>query len=77
MRPAFRDAEGCLPSLLDRLRDDRPRERTEAAGSLSSSWADYRDAVIRDLHWLMNTTSLADTGDLSPWKEVAASRSAR
>ncbi len=73
MLTAFRDNDRCQPSLLDRLRDDRPRERTESRSASSYSWADYRDSVVRDLQWLMNTTSLAETGDLSAWTEVSRS----
>lgn len=73
MLSAFRDAEGFPPSLLDRLRDDRPRERTEAPGALVYSWQEYRSSILRDIQWLLNTTSLDLFGDGSPWKDVARS----
>ena len=73
MLNAFLDEERCQPSLLDRLRDDRPRERTESTGVMNYSWTEYRDSVLRDLHWLLNTTSLAALGETSPWKEVTKS----
>ncbi len=73
MPTGFRNDEGFPPSLLDRLRDDRPRERTEAPGALTYSWHEYRQSILRDIQWLLNTTSLDAFGDGSPWKDVARS----
>lgn len=73
MLNAFRNDDACQPSLLDRLRDDRPKERTESASVMNYSWSEYRDSVVRDLQWLLNTTSLIPFGDVSPWEEVAKS----
>lgn len=73
MLTASRDAEGFTPSLLDRLRDDRPRERTEPPGSLTCSWSEYRQSILRDIRWLLNTTSLNVTWDGTPDKDVANS----
>jgi type VI secretion system protein ImpF len=73
MLTAFRDADGFPPSLLDRLRDDRPRERTEAPGALTCSWQEYRQSILRDIQWLLNTTTLDVFGQESPWKEIARS----
>lgn len=73
MQTAFRDSEGFPPSLLDRLRDDRPRERTEGPGTLTLSWNEYRQTILRDIQWLLNTTSLDHFGDGSLWKDVARS----
>ncbi len=46
---------GC-PSLLDRLLDDAPDQRQDRPAVAMMSNAQLRDAVLRDLHWLFNTT---------------------
>lgn len=50
--------ERLLPSLLDRLRDEAPRERSESRERRAFSMVDLRRAVRRDLEWLLNTISL-------------------
>lgn len=44
------------PSLLDRLIDTEPHERSEAPVSRAESLRQFRAAVKRDLEWLLNTT---------------------
>jgi type VI secretion system protein ImpF len=61
------------PSLLDRLTDDDPRNRREARDMRGFSLARLREAVLRDLSWLMNTSQLAATQDLGPYPHVASS----
>lgn len=51
------------PSVLDRLIDEAPRTSTEAPASRSSSIAQLRSAVRRDLEWLLNTRCHTDPGD--------------
>jgi len=43
------------PSVLDRLLDDRPDESREAPASRQTSLRLLKDAVRRDLEWLLNT----------------------
>ncbi|MGA1996457.1 MAG: type VI secretion system baseplate subunit TssE [Bryobacteraceae bacterium] len=43
------------PSLLDRLIDDEPRNRTEAPDRRSQSMNELKDSVRRDLEWLLNS----------------------
>lgn len=50
-------ASQLLPALLDRLTDLAPHERSEAAQARSMSKAEFRRSVLRDLAWLLNTTS--------------------
>ena len=50
--------ERLLPSLLDRLIDEAPRERAESRQRRAFSMADLKRAVRRDLEWLLNTVSL-------------------
>ena len=42
------------PSLLDRLRDDEPKERQESRDRRVMSMRQLREAVLRDLSWLLN-----------------------
>jgi type VI secretion system protein ImpF len=44
------------PSLLDRLFDAAPRERTETADARVLNRQQLRAAVLRDLAWLFNST---------------------
>lgn len=73
MLTSFRDSEGFPLPLLDRLRDDYPHERVEAPGDLTCSWQEYRRAILRDIQWLLNTTSIRLTEEGTTLKEVAAS----
>jgi len=43
------------PSLLDRLRDDEPREKLESRDRRVMSMRQLREAVLRDLSWLLNS----------------------
>jgi type VI secretion system protein ImpF len=45
------------PSLLDRLVDDAPTERREGEEKRTLTRQALRQAVLRDLTWLFNTTS--------------------
>jgi type VI secretion system protein ImpF len=51
------------PSVLDRLIDDDPRASTEAPKSRSSNLIELKNAVRRDLEWLLNTRCHLDEGD--------------
>ncbi|KPX21148.1 Uncharacterized protein ALO71_01784 [Pseudomonas amygdali pv. dendropanacis] len=44
-----------LPSLLDRLLDDRPHKSVESSSQRLSSLADYKASIVRDLEILVNT----------------------
>jgi type VI secretion system protein ImpF len=43
------------PALLDRLTDHEPTHRTERSDAVFITEARLRAAVLRDLHWLLNT----------------------
>jgi type VI secretion system protein ImpF len=66
--------ERLRPSLLDRLTDEAPDQRSEAAGQFLASERLYREAVLRDLRWLFNTSSdaphLDHTGAQTPRHSV-------
>lgn len=62
-----------MPSLLDRLTDDQPRERTEALAAWSMSMHRYREAVLRDLRWLLNSTRQPADHPLYAYSEAPSS----
>ena len=43
------------PSLLDRLRDDEPKSTQESRDRRVMSMRQLREAVLRDLSWLLNS----------------------
>ena len=53
--------ERLQPSLLDRLTDDAPHELKESREQRVLSLSRLRQGVLRDLAWLLNTSTL-DTG---------------
>lgn len=48
------------PSLLERLTDDDPTNPKESADKRVLSLTQLKASVLRDLAWLLNTTSLLD-----------------
>ena len=65
--------ERLQPSLLDRLTDLNPESPRDPADQQSLSMTALRQAVLRDLAWLLNTTNLATTDDLASAPKVATS----
>jgi type VI secretion system protein ImpF len=57
--PSLQTRERLRPALLDRLTDEAPDQRCEAAGQFLASERMYRESVLRDLRWLFNTSSTA------------------
>ena len=57
--------ERLQPALLDRLTDDEPDKRVEGPDKRVLSKTQLRQAVLRDLAWLFNTTCLESDEDLS------------
>lgn len=67
-------AERLQPSLLDRLVDDEPDKSSESREKRVLSVDQLRASVLRDLTWLLNTSSLESCGvDLSEVPRVADS----
>lgn len=56
--------ERLQPSLLDRLTDNAPDSLRESPDQQSLTMQQLRQAVLRDLAWLLNTTNLATTEDM-------------
>jgi type VI secretion system protein ImpF len=65
--------ERLQPSLLDRLTDNSPEQRRESFDQQTLSTQQLRQAVLRDLAWLLNTTNLAAIDDLEDFPRAAAS----
>jgi type VI secretion system protein ImpF len=57
--------ERLQPALLDRLTDEEPEKKEELREHRVLSKARLRQAVLRDLAWLFNTTRHERSGDLS------------
>ncbi len=64
--------ERLQPSLIDRLTDHASESRREGFDQQTLSMPQLRQAVLRDLGWLLNTTNLATTEDLSASPLAAA-----
>ncbi len=58
--------ERLQPSLLDRLTDNAPEHRRETLDQQTLSMSQLRQAVLRDLAWLLNTTNIATSEELDP-----------
>lgn len=62
--------ERLQPSLLDRLTDDDPTNPRESREQRVMSLQQIRDAVQRDLAFLVNAGSLSTTEDLDEYPDV-------
>src|SRR4051812_11880031 len=61
------------PSLLDRLRDDEPKQTQESRDRRVMSMRQLREAVLRDLSWLLNAGSHPLDDELYEYPLVAKS----
>ena len=57
--------ERLQPSLLDRLTDNAPTEKFDPPDQQVLNMAQLRQAVLRDIGWLLNSTNLSTLMDLS------------
>ncbi|NAT16589.1 type VI secretion system baseplate subunit TssE [Pseudomonas syringae pv. actinidifoliorum] len=60
-----------LPSLLDRLLDDRPHQSTESSSQRLCSLADYKASIVRDLEILVNTRQSLVAGELESFANLS------
>jgi type VI secretion system protein ImpF len=65
--------ERIQPCLLDRLTDESPAIKNESRNERIISVRRYRDGVLRDLIWLLNTKSHIESDGLGEFPEAAAS----
>ena len=61
------------PALLDRLTDDDPDSKVEPVEMRVISRSRMREAILRDLGWLLNSTSLAGDEAFERFPEVQRS----
>lgn len=61
------------PSLLDRLIDNEPNVSQESRDKRVLSMKKLREAVVRDVGWLLNTTNYFPQEDLEQYTYVAQS----
>lgn len=61
------------PCLLDRLTDDEPQVAQESRERRVISGPQFRKAVLRDLGWLLNSSSRFDEELVAEFPEAAAS----
>ncbi|MCP1418438.1 type VI secretion system protein ImpF [Pseudomonas laurylsulfativorans] len=62
-----------LPSLLDRLLDDRPHQSSEASSQRLCSLADYKASIVRDLEILVNTRQSLVANELEGFVNLSGS----
>lgn len=65
--------ERLQPSLLDRLTDLKPTQVKESSSQQTMSQSQFKEAVVRDLGWLLNTPSLDVCADLEKYPQVQRS----
>lgn len=66
-------SEKLQPCLLDRLTDDEPNRKKESRNQRVMTMRRYRQAVLRDLGWLLNTCAHIEQDGLDKFEEVASS----
>lgn len=66
-------SEKLQPCLLDRLTDDEPHKKQESRHQRVMSTQRYRQAVLRDLAWLVNTYANAEQDGLDEFEEIPSS----
>jgi type VI secretion system protein ImpF len=65
--------EAFLPCLLDFLTDDQPDKKTEPARNLFRTASEFRNTVLQNLNWLLNTPSHNQTETFEDFPEVEKS----
>jgi type VI secretion system protein ImpF len=65
--------ERLQPCLLDRLVDEQPDSQVESRDLRVVSLRRYREGVLRDLSWLLNTACPPASDGLADYPEVARS----
>jgi len=66
-------AERLQPCLLDRLTDEEPDKTAESRERRIVSITQYRQAVLRDLVWLLNSRARPAGDEIYDYDEAAAS----
>ncbi|MDX7998293.1 type VI secretion system baseplate subunit TssE [Xenorhabdus sp. Reich] len=61
------------PSLLDKLTDNEPDKKKEAINNYLLSHSAFRQSVMKDLQWLLNSINSESDQDLTPFPEICKS----
>lgn len=70
----MKDDNGLIPSLFDRLTDHDPRSRHDSKHQRSISITKYRESILKDILFLLNTTCLhSDSLDITLPEQVKCS----
>ena len=69
----MQETQTRLPCLLDRLVDEAPENREESVRRRTVSLDEYRAAVLRDLRWLLNSSSHLPDEDICQFPQVVTS----
>lgn len=67
------EAEHRLPCLFDRLIDEAPAQRGDPSSRKKIQLREYKNSVLRDLRWLLNSPKHLPDGDIYDYE--LASRS--
>lgn len=70
---SFNTRDRLQPALLDRLTDSQPQSKVEAEDSRVMSKTQIREAVLRDLSWLLNSVQPLPADVATAHPEVARS----
>ena len=65
--------EKLQPSLLDRLIDNEPHQKSESREARAVTLKIIRESVLRDLNWLFNTENLETVHALDKFENVSNS----
>ena len=68
--PELLPSDRLRPCLLDRLTDEAPTRKTEGREQRVMSMRKYREAVLRDLHWLLNCPNREILPEYQEFSEV-------
>ena len=66
-------SEKLQPCLLDRLTDDAPKKKSESRNQRVITLQRYREAVLRDLLWLLNTHANSEQSGFDRFEEIPSS----
>jgi len=61
------------PCLFDRLIDENPENKRDTLAERAISLKRYREGVLRDIAWLMNSKAHLESEDIASFGEVARS----
>ena len=68
--PDLTPRERLQPCLLDRLTDDEPEKKQESRELRVVSLSRYRQAVLRDISWLLNTVAHSPDDEIYEFEYV-------